>query len=225
VLRQNNGHLAELIILDNEIKSLIDTTKSLQVHKYGANFGVNLGLSVAPGGSHGKGRSGSIQFAKIVKSRPDLRRRIYLALSAALNKTFGSKLWYRRMMKLATRLNEDSGEQRTIPGLPATGIWYARHCRKEAVHCDENVVGATFLFTTQSFEGGLLGLLSPSGKLVTHCLKAGEILAGKWAENPHCNLGVTDATVNERTSWTIYFDRRVFSNKYAYIEPVGFANN
>jgi len=75
-LRENHSHLSELRKIEEEISNLIHEEKSvLEPHKFGANMGVNLGLSVVNGGNHAdqsRGISGSIHFANFVKTRPDL---------------------------------------------------------------------------------------------------------------------------------------------------------
>ena len=229
ILRENHNHLDELRKIEEEIANLIkEETGVLESHKYGANIGVNLGLSVVDGGSHAdksKGVSGSIHFANFVKSRPDLRRRLYCLFQTILSESFGQEAWYKRLLHLTTKLNFDSGEIRTIPGLPISAFWLTQQPRDEAVHCDRNVVGSTFLLTTKSVQGAAVCMCSPSGKFSTHQLQLGQILAGQWANFAHCNLKVTNKDCETRTSWTIYLDRRVFSERYLYVEPKGFVGD
>jgi hypothetical protein len=76
ILQENCNHLDELRKIEEEIANLInEEKKTLESHKYGANIGINLGLSIVDAGSHAdksKGVSGSIHFANFVKSRPHL---------------------------------------------------------------------------------------------------------------------------------------------------------
>ena len=192
-------------------------------HRYGANEGYNLGLSVAPGFPHGdkaKGISGSVQWAELTKSRPDLRRSLITCLTHILHDAYGDQAWFQRLLHLTTKLNSDTGETRTIPSLPISGLWLTQNPKPEGVHCDRNVVGATFLLTTSSAKGAVLVLHSPTGKLIKHKLMPGQILAGSWANHAHCNSKVDCSEF--RTSWTLYLDLRVFCSRYVYAKPKGF---
>lgn len=219
-------HLDELRALEEKILAVIAEDETvLELHRYGANKGVNLGLSVVGGGHYAdkeKGVSGSIHFAKIVKSRPDLRFRVYNVFRKLLVGSFGKAAWYKRQLLLTQRLNFDSGETRTLPDMPVSAIWLTQQPQAEAVHCDRNVVGSTFLLTSKSGQGAAVCLCSPSGKYITHQLKPGEVMAGQWANYAHCNVNVSKKDRNTRTSWTIYLDGRVFSKRYVYVEPKGF---
>ena len=70
--------LNELRELEGEVHSLLMGRKA-ESHRYGANEGFNLGLSVVAGYPHGnraKNISGSVQWAEVVKGRPELRAKI-----------------------------------------------------------------------------------------------------------------------------------------------------
>jgi hypothetical protein len=88
------------------------------------------------------------------------------------------------------------------------------------VHCDRNVVGATFLLTTSDVTGSTLCLSTPTGKLAKYDLKPGAIIGGSWASYSHCNLKVDNHPGNSRTSWTLYLDARVFSKRYKCVHNV-----
>ena len=208
---------------DIEACFLANSTKKDQTeHKYGANGGMNLGLSVVSGGGHSdkkKHISGSIHCSGVVKGKPELRKRLCRALNNIFQSAFGDCIWYRRMCHLTERLNSDSNEERTIPGIPASGAWISTSPRVEEIHCDENTVAIGFLFTTKASEGGEINFCTPSGKFMKGRVKPGLVAAGNWIQHPHCN---SETKTTGRTAWTIYLDRRVFSSKYQYKEPVGF---
>jgi hypothetical protein len=80
-----------------------------------------------------------------------------------------------RLLLLTTKLNHDMKDQRTLTGLPLTGIWLTQKPNEGNVHCDRNVVGATFLLTTSDVTGSTLCLSTPTGKLAKYDLKPGAI--------------------------------------------------
>ena len=217
--------LDELRAIEKDVREISKTSSvDPTLHRYGANKGYNLGLSVAPGFPHGdkeKGISGSVQWAEIVKSRPQLRNALISCLTQILHKAYGDQAWFQRLLHLTTKLNTDTGETRTIPSLPISGIWLTQNPKEEGVHCDKNVVGATFLLTTSSAEGAQLVMRTPTGKVIKHRLTPGHILAGSWANHAHCNCKVKKAEF--RTSWTLYLDFRVFCSRYIYAESKGFS--
>ena len=131
--------------------------KKLEGHRYGANLGVNLGLSFVGGGGPGKGYSGTIQHAAFVKDKLELRKRLYNTLGEGLGIAYGNHSWYKRLVKLTQKLNQDctgigrgvQGCSRTIHAdLPISAVWLTVSPKGEAAHCDGNVV-ATFLLRTQ----------------------------------------------------------------------------
>jgi hypothetical protein len=126
-------------------------------------------------------------------------------------------------MELCERLNEESGEPRTVPGLPFSALWLTMNPKEDNVHCDENVCGCTILFTTQSFKGSELVVMNGNKRILTRQLKRGQILYGNWANHAHCNHKVDAAEF--RTSWTLYLDYRVFSKKYIYVYPKGYVES
>jgi hypothetical protein len=96
-----------------------------QKHRYGANEGVNVGISFLTGGHFSdanNGISGSLHAADVVKGRPELRKRIAELFTEILEELYGDQAWYKRLLCLTTKLNEETGESRTIPGLPLTGL-------------------------------------------------------------------------------------------------------
>ena len=191
-------------------------------HKYGANGGTNLGISVVNGGTYAnknKNISGTIQCSAALKKHPQLRKKHNLTLKKILCAAFGKCAWFRRLCLLTERLNYDSNEQRTIKDIPVSGSWLSTCPKIEKKHCDRNVVGSTFLLTTNDSVGGNLNLCTPNGKFMKLHLKPNMIIAGKWAQHAHCNDKVNS---KGRTAWTIYLDRRVFSSKFICNEPKHF---
>jgi hypothetical protein len=101
-------------------------------------------------------------------------------------------------------------------------MWLIEKPNDESVHCDKNVVGATFLLTTSDVKGPTLCFSTPTRKLAEHDLKPGTILAGSWTNYAHCNLKVDKVDEhqgNSRTSWTLNLDERVFCARYKYVHP------
>jgi hypothetical protein len=209
--------LDELRSIEEEIRSSYRSTK----HKYGANMGYNLGISIVSGGSYAaksKNVSGSIHTASLVKQYPDLGKRIVDCFKKILHANYGNQGWYKRLLLITTQLNQQSKERRTIPGLPLSGLWLTEQPNGESVHCDRNVVGATFLLTTSDAKGSTLWLSSPTQKLAKYDLKPGFIVSGSWASHAHCNVKVDERPGNSRTSWTLYLDGRVFSRKFMFVD-------
>jgi hypothetical protein len=187
--------------------------------------GVNLGLSVAPGGIYGKAHlntSGSIHSAKFMKNKPELRKRLYALIRDMLQEAYGNTGWFKRLLFLCNRLNEETKEERTIEGTPISVIWLTCLPKHEKVHCDKNVVGATFLFTTKDIAGGKLVFPSPTRKVGTYQVNTNEIIAGKWAEFPHCNAVNSKHVCETRSSWTVYLDYRVFGKSWHFVYPKGY---
>jgi hypothetical protein len=209
--------LEELRSLEQEIRNTHQSTK----HKYGANMGYNVGISIVSGGSYAdksKNVSGSIHTASLVKDLPDLGIRTVECFKKILDAKYGNQGWYKRLLLITTQLNQQSMERRTIPGLPLSGLWLTEQPNGESVHCDRNVVGATFLLTTSHAKGSTLCLSSPTQKLAKYDLKPGIILAGSWASYAHCNVRVAERPGNSRTSWTLYLDGRVFCRKFMFVD-------
>ena len=213
--------------IERRVGALV-TEKSLGVHRYGANNGVSLGLSVVSGGIYARGGySGSIHCASLLKSHPALRDVLWSSIRQLLEDAFGNLAWYKRAAHVCQRLNSDSGEERTVPGCPVSGIWLTLKTKQEAIHCDRNIVGPIFVFSTyQGTEGeGALCTLSPNGNAKKCWLAPGMVLGGTWGSSSHCNLRVNDATKACRTSWTIYLDERVFGSNYKFVVPEGFVDS
>ena len=191
--------------------------KTAQGH-LNVNLGVQLGMSVVSGGRG----SNTIQWGAFMKNRPHLRKRMCGVLRDMMEDTFGGCWWYRRLLELVQKLNLQSREDRTLPGIPCTGIWYTTLTKNEGIHCDNNVVGATFLFSTQRVQGGTVNLQQPSGNYASRKLETSWCLAGRWAENAHCNTEVDDKTALRRRSLVLYLDRAAFTAAYKLRKPVGF---
>jgi hypothetical protein len=73
-----------------------------------------------------------------------------------LEEAFGSCLWYKRLLRLTAKINSESGYERTLPGLPLTGMWFNVVPKQEGVHCDPNAVGASFVLSTYEGDGAVL---------------------------------------------------------------------
>jgi hypothetical protein len=157
--------------------------------------------------------------AAFVKKRPKLRARILKCLQEILYSAFGERAWFKRLCALADELDKEealkSGQRRTLPGLPITGVWLAWDPKERVVHVDKDVVSVSFVLTTRQYKGASLCVLSQNGELVDHLLLPGEILAGTWTNDAHCNINVDES--EGRTSWTLYLDARAFSKKFKCI--------
>ena len=82
IVRKTNGEklFDKLRCLENEILELLKTsTNNYTAHKYGANEGLNCGLSCVGGGTLSNkeaGISGTVQWSGFIKGKPDLRKRL-----------------------------------------------------------------------------------------------------------------------------------------------------
>jgi hypothetical protein len=152
-----------------------------------------------------------------------LRKRLCNLFQRILLEAFGACLWYKCLLHLTTRINSESGYERTLYGLPLTGMWFNIVPKQEVVHCDRNVVWATFVLSTYEGEGAALVLSTLSTTSPTNAgkiqINPPIILAGKWVNYAHCNTNI--ATESTRKSWTLYLDKCVFSTRYAYNVPPG----
>jgi hypothetical protein len=212
--------------LEQEIlEKLPEDSKQYMPHKFGANRGVNCGMTLSGGGSLSNKTSGvsrTVQWSRFIKNRPDLRRQLCQCFQTILFEAFCDLLWYKRLICLTTKINSDSGFDQTIPGLPLTGLWFNIQPKQEAVHCDCNVVGCTFGLGTYEGEGAVL-VLSTTAKTYLNNIQINPptILAGQWANHAHCNTNVSVANQSKSKSWTLYLDKRAFSTKCAYNMPNG----
>ena len=229
IVRKTNGEklFDKLRCLENEILELLKTsTNNYTAHKYGANEGLNCGLSCVGGGTLSNkeaGISGTVQWSGFIKGKPELRKRLCGLFQRILNDCFGNCLWYKRLLHLTTKINTESGNDRTLPGLPLSGMWFNIVPKQEAVHCDRNVVGATFVLSTYRDDGAALVLSTTCPNHVEKIqINPPMILAGKWANFAHCNTNVSTETESKRQSWTLYLDKRIFSTRYRYNIPNGF---
>ena len=114
--------VSELADLESYIISKSNTKDYVQ-HKYGANGGMNLGISVVSGGVHAeksKNISGSIHYSSVIKKYPELRGRLYSIIKEILDTVYGHCTWHRRMCLITEKLNYDSNEERAIPGIPVS---------------------------------------------------------------------------------------------------------
>jgi hypothetical protein len=220
----NTSWFRQLAKIEQRIKATLPENEMTTKHKHGANMGVNFGLTVEGGGtdSH-KGQrawSGAVhQRGKAAKHRVELQMQLITCIKGLLEESFGKTAWHRRLLCLTTRLNEETGEDRTIPGLPLSGPWLTNDPAVERIHCDRNAVGATFLLTTSDVEGAELALLSPTSTMAKQRIAPGQILAGTWANHPHCNVNVQGSKTT-RTSWTLCLDGRVFCKTHRFQRKV-----
>ena len=183
-----------------------------------ANTGVQLGISVVPGGYY----RNSLHCGAFLKNKPDLRTKTWALLAEIVRSVFGDYPWYKRMVKLTEKLNNDSGEQRTIPGMPFSGIWFTQSTINYGIHRDVNTVGLSVLISTRCVSGGHICLQHPSGDIIEHFLNPCEIIAGRWSEFYHCNRNVDCKTKHRRRAIIFYLDRACFDKSYTYVVPRGF---
>jgi hypothetical protein len=164
--------------LEKEIIELLQSSKeNYTAHKYGAIQGVNCGMSFSGGGTlsnKDSGISDTVQWSGFIKRQPDLRKGLC------------SCLWYKRLLHLTAKINSESGYKRTLRGLPLTRMWFNVVPKQKVVHCDQNVVGATFVLSTYEGDGAVLVLSTTLQKNVAKIqINPPMILAGKWANYGH----------------------------------------
>jgi hypothetical protein len=125
------------------------------------------------------------------------------------------------MLFLCAKLNEETNKERTIKGMPISGVWLTCPPQHKNVHCDKNVVGSTFLFTTKDVAWGKLMMAFPTRKVGAYQVNTQEVIAGKWGEFPHCNA-VNSNNVREcPTSWTVCLDYRLFGKTWNFVFSKG----
>ena len=221
--------LQRLEVIQNCFLDKHHNKKNLTGHKYGANKGYNLGLSIVTGGGYAGGGEGigSIHWTPSVKRDPKLRSDLVEVLSEILEKAFGALSWYKRLKLICDKIrstrtpNKDC--PRVIPNIPVTGLWFSMCPNGENAHCDDNTVGATFLITTSVTKGADLQMLPEAGTLMDQKVSRGTIMAGKWSQFPHTNKAVKKPiSLGERNVWTLYLDYRVFYYGYQVVQPKGF---
>jgi hypothetical protein len=202
------------------------TKRKYTTHKYGANEGLNCGISFSGDGTLSNkesGISGTVRWSAFIKGKPALRKCLCNLFQRILQEAFGACLWYKCLLHLTKKINSESGHERTLCGLPLTGMWFNIVPKQEAVHCDRNVVGATFVLSTYEGDGAALVLSTLSTTSPTNAgkiqINPPMILAGKWANYAQCNTNI--ATESTRKSWTLYLDKRAFITRYAYNVPPG----
>ena len=189
----------------------------------------NLGLSVVDEGYYAGDNKGvgSIHWTPCVKKKPKLRSDLIAVLSEILDSAYGSQPWYKRLKAICERIrymhipNEDC--PRVVPDLPVSGLWLSQCPNQENAHCDDNTVGATFLFTTSVTTGADLQMLTESGRIMKQKVTRGSIMAGRWSQFTHTNEAVKrPISLGGRNVWTLYLDYRVFYYPYWVIQPKGF---
>ena len=101
-------------------------------------------------------------------------------------------------------------------------MWFNVVPKQEAVHCDRNVVGATFVLSTYEGDGAVLVLSTTSQKNVAKIqINPPMIVAGKCVNYGYCNTNVSNATESKRKTSKLYLDKRAFSTRYSYNVPNG----
>jgi hypothetical protein len=105
--------------------------------------------------------------------------------------------------------------------MPISGVWLTCRPQHKNVHCDKNVVGSTFLFITKDVAGGKLMMALPTRKAGAYQVNTREVVAGKWAEFPHCNVVNSNNVRNCRTLWTVYLDHHVLGKTWNFVFPKG----
>jgi hypothetical protein len=104
-------------------------------------------------------------------------------------------------------------DERLIPGrrVPISHIWMTSEPEAWHVHTDTNTIPPAFVFCVRTCNGGDLVVTTPEGKAVVIETTAGRVIAGKWAQLPHCNTKVLSG---ERHSYVCYLDHRVISTSW-----------
>jgi len=189
-------------------------------HRFGGNTGVNFGIRVLNGGGYACkefGRSGVIHPSPLLDKNDELisRDELWKLVKDVLDEMYGKEAWYKRVVHIAAKLNEEARAERCIPGTPVSGIWITTTAKENAVHIDTNVVGPTFVFSVWMDDHNpvYLNVCSPDGRHNKKARLNGKVAAGLWASFPHCNIGTNENNVL-RHSWTCYMDQHVFSLLY-----------
>jgi hypothetical protein len=141
-------------------------------------------------------------------------------IASILQEAFGDLRWYRSMVHLCKQLNTQSGEQRTIPNAPISGIWLTLSSRgDDQALCASNIVGPIFLLSTSSSCPGKVELcfISKKGHAYKHALMPGLVLGGTWGSLTHSYVDADGVAEEQCISWTFFLDYRVFGANYKLV--------
>jgi hypothetical protein len=200
-----------------------DIEKSRNKKSETAHTGRNLGTTVVGGGGHcGDGTSkGSYHPGPFLyKKHLSLRLQLQQAISNALNEAFGNRKWFRDLKKLVRTYDEKYGKNITdalIGDTPCTAFFFSTStCKVPKPHIDKNTHGATFLFCVEDYEGGEINIEVPGTDMViTHHMKPGMILAGRWSRSVHFNNPVAEGV--QRYSFICYFDDKILLDGFTWV--------
>jgi hypothetical protein len=177
-----------------------------------SNRGKSLSHTVVSGGQYANKRndiSGSVHLNSNLKTARALQEEVNEVITEIVENSFGPQPWYMLLKFLLKDIPADRFIG-TASTLPCSHIWWTRDPKSFHVHCDNNTIGAAFIFCANTVEGGSLVIQTPDGSKHTKHLKAGEILGGSWAQYAHCN----EPTEYQRRSFVVYLDYRVLSSSY-----------
>lgn len=192
--------------------------------KNGTNTGMSLYKTVTPGGRKAKGKAGSIQMnsnivrrntvpktnkGKIMhKQATGLQKQVVDVICGMIRDAFGKTPWFVACMELLKDIPND----RLLPGIPCSHIWWTRNPKFRFIHHDTNTLPPAFVFCADgNFLGGELIIQHPGGRTEKIPLREGVIAGGAWAQRPHC----VEATLRGfRQTFVVYLDHRVLSKSY-----------
>ena len=142
-----------------------------------------------------------------------MQDRVIAFMDTALHEAFGRTKWYQAAVAKLSAVPDE----RMIPSsakLPVSHVWWTSEPDELHWHIDTNTVGAAFVFTPETYNGGDLLVMTEHG-IVRHKFKAGEIVGGRWQLLPHCNSKVAEGV--DRRSFVLYLDKRVLSSRYKVV--------
>jgi hypothetical protein len=141
------------------------------------------------------------------REREPLHNEVLETVATIINEAFGKAPWYLKLMRDLSDIPND----RLLPRLPCSAVWFTSNPNAFKWHVDTNTIGSVFAFCLDTVEGGELQVNMPQESVEIH-MKEGAVLGGLWAQYPHANKPV--ATGAERHSFIVYLDKRVLNSQY-----------
>jgi hypothetical protein len=212
-------HIGCLQDLEQKLAKVLPLSQGVKSgHSKAGNKGYNLGLTVAPGGIYGsraKGISGSIHRNPHLKRHPKLQEEVIELVIDIILEYYSGESWFIELM----RCLGDIPDKAFLPGsrrAPVSAIWWSHSPEAFHVHCDNNSLGAIFIFAAVAAPGCELVIDRPFGdgyQITKRHLSEGKIIGGSWGQYSHCNLPVLDSTIPRR-SFVVYLDYRTICTSY-----------
>ena len=221
------GHIQRLRELEAKLKIVLRIRGGYKRDARDSNNGYSLGRTTVNGGTHSSkedGIAGSLHMNRTLTGMSrakknecalrgvdadQLQEDIVNAITDVILCSFGKSPWFTASLDKL----KDIPEIRFLPGhkIPNSHIWFTIDPEAFHVHTDTNTIPPAFLICVSEAKGGELCCLPPIGGPRVVSFEQPTIVAGAWAQYPHCNLPVTKG---ERHSFVVYMDHRNLAESY-----------